>query len=57
MPATLHVNTTGSITVEFNNMPEDVIHWFFNLTIDVNSENYEANELITVSSGLFTTNN
>jgi len=53
IPAIIDTNTNGNITTIFRNMPEDVTHWFFNIEFEVYSDTFETNELITVSSGVF----
>jgi dienelactone hydrolase len=54
-PATWQVNTDGTITVEYKNIPRDVTHWFLNMVVEVNSHTKKTKELVTISSKTYST--
>jgi dienelactone hydrolase len=54
-PATWQVNTDGTVTVKYQNIPKDVTHWFLNMVVEVNSHSKKTKELVTISSKTYST--
>ncbi|WP_158972774.1 S9 family peptidase [Paraglaciecola sp. L3A3] len=56
MSASWRVKSNGTITVEFENMPKDVTHWFINIEVDIKSDSQKIDEALTVSSAVYSAN-